>query len=167
MSTILFVCTANRFRSPLAAIYFAREVVKRGYDNGSIRVSSAGTWTSPGLPAMPTVVEYSQSIGLNLNLHKSRVVHPALLEGANLILVMTSSHKEAITQEFPEHADRVFLLSEAAGYPPFDILDPFGGDNTTVDVVASEIIDIINSGFDSIINLAHKLEKPNKDNSVK
>ncbi|MFU8827432.1 MAG: hypothetical protein ACNA70_08065, partial [Brevefilum sp.] len=50
MASVLFVCTANRFRSPIASIFFAKAVVRHG-DDGEIRVSSAGTWTVAGQPA--------------------------------------------------------------------------------------------------------------------
>ncbi len=152
MFSILFICTANRFRSPLAAGYFACELVNRHYRD-EILISSAGTWAENGLPVMPSALECARSIGLNLDAHKSRMVNYDLLNNANLILVMTSNHKEAISLEFPDVRNRVFLLSEAAGFSSFDILDPFAGDNVTVEMVAKEIVDIINQGFYSILTL--------------
>ena len=49
MPKVLFVCTANRFRSPLAAAIFKRFLLE-SQETGRWRVSSAGTWTRSGLP---------------------------------------------------------------------------------------------------------------------
>lgn len=78
MPSILFVCTANRFRSPIAAIYFARSVVKQGDDN-FISVSSAGTWTVPGQPVTTDALLEADKYALNLSLHKSRLITRSML----------------------------------------------------------------------------------------
>lgn len=80
--------------------------------------------------------------------------------------IFANSHKEAISQEFSKHADRIFLLSQSAGFSPFDILDPFGGDNTTVEMVSSEIIDIIDQGFDLIVKLLINMEFLRKEGKL-
>jgi len=153
MPSILFVCTANRFRSPIAALYFAREVVRRG-DDDFIKVSSAGTWAMSGLPAMPKAVQIGEDYDLNLSYHRSRVITREKLSKADLILVMEAGHKEAITHEFPETSGRVFLLTEAAGEYPASIPDPYGEAHASPGDVASEIIDLIDEGYDQIIALA-------------
>ena len=155
MISILFVCTANRFRSPLAALHFAREVVRHGQDQ-DIRVSSAGTWTRSGQPVMPKALELAERYQLNLSLHKSRPVNAKILSQADLILVMEANHKEAINQEFPKYKDHVYLFSKAAGFAPFDVPDPYSSDEPAR-VVAEEIIDMIDQGYDKIIQLADKM----------
>jgi len=157
MPSILFVCTANRFRSPIAAIAFAREVVKRK-DDHHLTISSAGTWTVNGLPATDDAQKEAEKYGLNLSLHKSRVITEKILSQADLALVMEHNHKEAITQEFPFSASKVFLLAEAANGLPYDIPDPYGT-NEPPDVVAQEIIEMINRGYKKIVDLVLKLEQ--------
>ena len=166
MPSILFVCTANRFRSPIAEIAFATESNKRKIDR-YLTISSAGTWTMDGLPATTEAQEEAVTHGLNLTLHKSRVITKKILTQADLVLVMEHNHKEAIIQEFPFSAPKVFLLSEAADGKAYDIPDPYGTDEPP-DVVAKEIIDIINHGYQEIIKLALQLEdirhkNPNND----
>jgi protein-tyrosine-phosphatase len=148
MPSVLFVCTANRFRSPIAAIYFAREVVRRG-DDGNISVSSAGTWTETGQPVTPDALTQAKLYNINLSLHKSRPLTKDILKKSDLILVMENNHKEAILQEFPFCAERLYLLTEVAKGIPKDIPDPYVSEETPA-VISEEIIDIIDQGYDQI-----------------
>ena len=154
MPSILFVCTANRFRSPIAAIHFAREVVRHA-DDQEITVSSAGTWAAAGQPATSEAVEQAKQYSLNLSLHRSRPVTREILSQADLIIVMENNHKEAITQEFPIIADRVYLLTEVVDGTRNDIPDPHMT-RESPKVIAREIISLINRGYDQIIELARE-----------
>jgi protein-tyrosine phosphatase len=163
MPSILFVCTANRFRSPLASLYFAREVVRHGHDK-QFRVSSAGTWTMADQPVTTDALQIAAKYELNLNLHKSRPVSKRILSTADLILVMEAGHQESLSHEFPAIRERIFLLSEAAGQIPFDIPDPYNSDESP-NLIAGEIIDLIDIGYDQIINLAWKMAKKDTKNA--
>ena len=155
MPSILFICTANRFRSPLAALYFAREVVRHN-DDQDFQVSSAGVWTRDGQPATDDVIEFAENFSLNLSFHKSRVVSEQILSNADLILVMEVGQKEAITQEFPSNQNRIFLLTEAVGYPPYDIPDPYQS-KEPYEHIGREIIQLIDQGYEKITQLAWDL----------
>ncbi|MEA3325748.1 MAG: hypothetical protein U9R53_00295 [Chloroflexota bacterium] len=154
MPSILFICTANRFRSPLASIYFARKVVQQG-DDQDIQTSSAGTWAKTGQPAMPDAIQLAETHQLDLNFHKSRDLNGEILTESDLILVMEAGHKEAIIHEFPECKNRVFLLTEAVGEPPIDVPDPYFT-SEPAEVVAAEIINIIDQGYQKIIDLVYQ-----------
>ncbi len=154
MPSVLFVCTANRFRSPIAAIYFAREVVKHG-DDQEVSVSSAGTWTVSDRPAMPEALTQAKKYGLNLTLHKSRPIKKEILSRADLILVMENNHKEAILQEFPFSANHVHLLAEVVDGVSNDIPDPYATDEPP-DVITREIINMIDRGYNQIVQLARE-----------
>jgi protein-tyrosine-phosphatase len=123
-----------------------------------IRVSSAGTWTQPGLPATTEAFNIAEKVGLDLSLHQSRMITEEILSEADLILVMDSGHKEAIRHEFPSIAGRVFLLSEVAIGTAFDINDPYLSSEPSR-VIAREIFELIDDGYERIISLAWKLEK--------
>lgn len=157
MSSVLFVCTANRFRSPIAAIYFAKEVVRRG-DDKNISVSSAGTWTVAGQPVTPEANTQAKLFKINLSLHKSRPLTETILKNSDLILVMENNHKEAILQEFLHCAERIYLLSEVANGIPQDIPDPYASEETPA-AITQEIINMINQGYDQIIQLAQKNDR--------
>ena len=157
MPSILFICTANRFRSPLAALYFAREVVRHN-DDQDFQISSAGVWTRDGLPATDDVIEFAEEFSINLSFHKSRAVSDQILSNADLILVMESGQKEAITQEFPSIKKRIFLLSEAVGYSPYDIPDPYKS-KEPYEHIGGEIIQLLDQGYEKITQLAYELDQ--------
>lgn len=165
MPSILFICTANRFRSPLAALYFAREVVRHN-DDQNFQVSSAGVWTLDGLPATEDVIAFAEQYSLNAQYHKSRVVSEEILSSADLILVMESGQKEAIIQEFPGIKNRIFLLTEAVGYPPYDIPDPYQS-KEPYEHIGGEIVQLLDHGYEKITQLALELVQQAKleDNS--
>src|SRR5690606_22592899 len=110
MPSVLFVCTANRFRSPLAATLFLRAVADEEVERASPwnigkasdwRAGSAGTWTVDGEPALPVVVDAATQLGIDLSGHRSVQVSDRLLADHDLILTMQASQKEALQSEFP------------------------------------------------------------------
>lgn len=156
MPSVLFVCTANRFRSPIAAACFARELTLHKLP-ASWHVSSAGTWTQDGLPAIGAAVLAARRIGLDIRGHAARGITAQMVQDADLILVMEQGHKEALRSEFPAAAGRIHILSEMAGALAYDIPDtqsPAGAAE-----VATEIADLVRSGFDRICALAQQ-ERP-------
>ena len=155
MPSILFVCTVNRYRSPIAAACFLKKLQEEGKTDGWI-VGSAGTWTEPGLPPVFDAIQFAHQIGLEIEGHTSRVVDEVELSKYDLILVMEAGHKEAIGSEFPHIRDRVFLLSEVVDGVSYDILDPLEVGDTTI-VLAKKLCDLIEKGFHNICLLAQRL----------
>ena len=152
MPTVLFVCTANRFRSPIAAACFHRELDLRK-PAGDWHVLSAGTWTSDGMPAMPGAIRSANQLGLDISRHASRVITPAVMSMADLVLVMEHGHKEALQLEFPESAHKVYMLSEAATGISYDIADPVTSAAAQDVDVPGQIEQLIHEGFDRICSL--------------
>ena len=76
MSVILFVCTANRFRSPIAAAYTESKLRSAG-KLGAWVVRSAGTWTTNGEPAHPEAIKAAAELGLDLSTHLTHEVSTA------------------------------------------------------------------------------------------
>ncbi len=151
MPTVLFVCTANRYRSPIAEACFKAELARRQLDQGW-DISSAGTWTQDDLPAMPDAIQKASQLGLDIQAHRSRAISSGLLQPVNLILVMEAGQKEALQNEFPHKRGNIFLLSEVTDGLLYDIPDPVV-DPAAGDVVP-EICNLIRNGFDRIIILA-------------
>ncbi len=147
MPSIMFVCTANRYRSPIAAACFQKELTARRLDMGW-HVSSAGTWTRDGLPAMPEALNRARRMGLNISQHTSRAITALLMKDADLVVVMEQGQKEALRTEFPAQARKVQLLSEVTTGMSYDIPDPILT-STEVDVPA-EIADLLHAGFERI-----------------
>lgn len=126
MPAILFVCTGNQCRSPVAEVLFKRQI-EHVASLRDWRIESAGTWAYTGNPAHARMRQAAQEVGLDLSQHRARRIEdvPALA-AFDLIPVMERSHKEALQVEFPALRQRIYLLSELAG-PPYDISDPIGG----------------------------------------
>lgn len=145
MPSILFICTANRFRSVLAEAIF-KEKLSRLKDNLKWCVESAGTWTLNGLTPMIEAQDEAEKRGLDVSKHRSQQVSEKLLARFDLIIVMEINHKEALIIEFPELSDRINLLSEVGGGIPLSILDPYS-ENVSPTQVANEIDQLINEKF--------------------
>jgi protein-tyrosine-phosphatase len=153
MPVIIFVCTANRFRSPIAAACAERKLHIEGQP-GEWTVISAGTWTEPDLPAHPKALSAATTLGLNLNTHHTRVVNTALMATADLIIVMEHGHKEALECEFPTCRGRIVLLGELAGERNPEIPDPSKTDFEESNAIARLIAACIENGFTELLSRA-------------
>lgn len=122
MPSVLFICTGNMFRSPIAEVVFRDQLERDGISGWS--VSSAGTWTTPGQPPPHETVELARSLGLDLSGHLTRLVDESMLAAADVVLVMEAGHKESLQIEFPESRKKVFLLAEVVKGMKYDIPDP-------------------------------------------
>ena len=155
MPSILFVCTANRFRSPIAAALFAKRLQQEQIAQGW-SVGSAGTWAEPGLPVVPSPRWANKHLGIDLEAHRALRVDRALLAAYDLILVMENNHEESLRVEFPEIKDKVFLLAKVASGVAYDVPDPGVVQGDTFLNIADELADLINKGFEEICLLARQ-----------
>mgnify|MGYP005840563053 CR=1 FL=1 len=126
---ILFVCTGNTCRSPMAEVICRKLLadrlgcrVDRLEDRGVI-VVSAGTSAELGGRAAPEAVKAVAAMGLDLTGHETQPLSEALVRHADWIYAMTASHRQAIVGRWPGAAERTLIL--AAGGD--DIPDPLGG----------------------------------------
>src|SRR5467141_2912748 len=122
---VLFVCTGNICRSPLASSLLERALKERGLD---LTVSSAGTGAWDGAPASEGAYLVGLERGLDLSGHRARLLTRELVDQADLILTMARHHRARVDELGGE--GRVFVLGEYAGREgdSAEISDPFGGD---------------------------------------
>ena len=156
MPSVLFICTANRFRSPLAEVMF-RSALQDSRSDESWVVDSAGTWTSPGLPVLPTVAVIARQYDLDLARHRSKEVTGGMLAKFDLILVMESGHKEALLHEFAGQAKYIHLLSQVAEGRAYDIPDAIQSVESMM-AVGRDLYELIHKGLDNICNKAIQLQ---------
>lgn len=109
--TVLFVCTGNTCRSPLAEAVARREAEERGWGD-RVRVVSAGTGAFPGMPASEGSTAVASRHGLALEGHRSSLLTPELASGADLVLGMSPGHVLRARELAPEA--RVELLGSFA-----------------------------------------------------
>jgi len=138
---ILFVCTGNTCRSPLATAQAidlaARSLGTQPADllQHRLHFSSAGTATMAGLPASEGSLLAGLELGLDLGEHQSQVLDRELLTRADQIYCLARSHRRAVLGRLPEAAGKVELLRPDGR----DIADPYGGDLSAYRTAAREI----------------------------
>ena len=154
MPTVLFVCTANICRSPVAAALF-RQWLQREAVPGAWRVESAGTWAVPGHAASIYSQQVAAARGLDLAGHKSRLVDGLMLAAADVVLCMTRSHQEALRAEFPQHASRIHLWTALAGLG-YDVEDPYGGPLPGYEVMAQEMEGLVERTGERVVEMARE-----------
>jgi protein-tyrosine phosphatase len=127
---IVFVCTGNTCRSPLAEALCKKLLAERlgcaveQLPERGFVVLSAGVAAMMGGGAAAEAVEVARECGVDLTAHRSQPLAPELAEKADYLVAMTAGHLLSLAYQYPDLADRCRLLSPEGD----DIPDPIGCD---------------------------------------
>jgi protein-tyrosine-phosphatase len=125
VKTVLFVCTANICRSPMAAALMRQRINAMDLAD-QVQVESAGVWATDGHPASEDAITVLAGRGIPLTDHRSQPLTQTLLDRAGVVLVMEEAHRRSIFYLAPKHLRKVLLLTELSGGHD-DVDDPYGG----------------------------------------
>lgn len=147
---ILFVCSGNTCRSPLAEAFARSEAARRGASH--TLASSAGTFALPGQPATGGAVKAASAHGLDLTAHRSRPLTAELVASADLVVGMTVDHLAAVrrlSESVPAVLATEYLPADhphsRAGVP-----DPFGGNDQVYGETARLLAACVKGLFDRL-----------------
>src|SRR5437773_3130160 len=140
MKTILFVCTGNVCRSPMAEGILRQALEGRG----DYHVISAGLGAMEGQPPSPYAVQAVRELGIDISNQRSRMLTPDLVQQAEYIFGMTHSHIDTVILLYPHAAEKTFLLRE------FD---------ETLDLFEKDISDPIGGSYDIYLNCRDQIEQ--------
>ncbi|MBO5478241.1 MAG: low molecular weight protein arginine phosphatase [Clostridia bacterium] len=121
---IMFICTGNICRSAMAHWLMKKKLEDKNIQN--IEVFSSGIYAMQGDIPTQEATEVMEEYGVDLKKHRATPTYKSNIEEMDLILCMTSSHRQNLISTYPNLADKIYTLKEYVGIDEIDIKDPWG-----------------------------------------
>ncbi len=124
---VLFVCTGNTCRSPMAAALARRRLAEQldcppeALERHGVRIASAGLFAAKGAPPTPEAVAAAETLGAQVGEHRATRLTPHSIRDADVVFCMTRSQAEQIRREVPGASGNILPLTDGA-----DVQDPIG-----------------------------------------
>ena len=143
-TTVLFVCSGNTCRSPMAEAIARHVLAERLHvpedelEKKGVSVISAGSFALPGARATPQAVDAVKAMGADLSKHRSRPLSVELIHQADVIYTMSRNHAQAVSALVPSASEKTKTLD-----PDKEIDDPIGGDLSLYQELAGQMKTLI------------------------
>ena len=127
---IIFVCTGNTCRSPIAE-FLTKSIFMQ--QDLHANISSAGTMvieeepmSSGAITALTNLHLLDSELRREMSKHRSRLINLDMVYDSDFIFAMSCEHKTFLLNNFPYQKDRIFILGDFVGGTRYDVIDPFG-----------------------------------------
>ncbi len=149
---VLFVCTGNTCRSPMAQV-LAKEIHGKTAHLPQAEYTSAGLSANDGDEASESAKKVMAEMGLSLDEHHAKLVTEDMLNKADLVFTMTNQHRSMLLSRFQGLAAKTFVLNRYVGAEQTDIPDPYGQSLEVYRHTALQLKDSLSALMDKLATL--------------
>lgn len=143
---LLFVCTGNTCRSPMAAAIFNHFAEEK---KSSWFAQSAGLAAETGIPVSPNTVTALKDYGIHVEDHISYQLEERMIRDSGLVLTMTETQRDLLRIYYPDFKEKILSLAEFSGYQG-DFEDPYGKDLAEYQKLAQTFMDLMPGVVDKL-----------------